>query len=135
MLALASYFFIASLLSAWIAIFVLSRHLEKVRSTSDQPHPEAHSITESFFVRVEALGGKIGRQSRDVFYKMAYEVLKRFVPRFREFTRKSEGLLSRWIRLIKGKREINYLGRDAASPFVQEMRNHSDHQSGGSIEG
>ncbi|MEK7535780.1 MAG: hypothetical protein AAB590_02065 [Patescibacteria group bacterium] len=134
MLTVAIYLFIFSLISAWAALHILSQNMGALQS-ADQitPFIQHNSLTEAVFDRVEAVAGSAHRHSRDILYRLAYDFLKSVIPMFRKFTHSTEQALTRWVQLIKGKRELNYLGRKAASPFVQNMRDHADETGAGQI--
>ena len=133
MLVWAAYLFSLSLVLGWVVLYILTRHAPKLEGKPLIPVSHHYSITELFFSKIEGAGSKAHRYLADFFYKLAYEALKRFLPWFRRITRGSEERLTRLGALIKGKRELNYLGRDAASPFIKEVRNHADETGSGKI--
>jgi|SRR3989344_2383456 len=138
MLSLALYFFIFSLVTGWLAVHILSRHLETLRGSMLISYPKEHySLTEEIFNSIERFSNQTHRNLVHFFYDFLYKMLSRFLPWFRQFTQSTEIYVHKLIATVKGKQELRNSdhNRQNSSPFIQNMREHAENQKSGSIEG
>ncbi len=131
---------VVSLVTLFLIFSILAAHRELVVGPVAYlpPLPEGHNaILEPFFLVVEHRLASLARSLRHRFYAALIAFLDRFVPWFRQSTKRFESRLTNIVQTVKGKRELNYLGRNAASPHIKNMRDHHDEvmKTGGSIEG
>src|SRR3989344_45392 len=131
MLTTGSYLLSLGLVFGWLAIFVLSKHLPELRSaTRLLPHPTRHSITEMFFEGVGTYSSHVGSKLSYYLSQLLLMVLSKFLPWFRQITRSSVVLLERLNNRIMGKLDIRS-NRDAASPYIRDIRDNADNQESG----
>ncbi|HEY4493638.1 MAG TPA: hypothetical protein VJB98_03405 [Candidatus Paceibacterota bacterium] len=134
MLSVALYLFILALLASWGAVLVLSRGSDTLNNIVPVSAHAEHSLTESFFERVERVFGHAQHKVAETFYKFTYEALRRFVPWFRAWTRGTESHLQRLINTIKGKQTIDTSNRGNSSQFLKDIKSHAQDTGSGRID-
>jgi len=124
-----------SLIGVFAILYIFNRHVEvaKMGGSMKLGH---NAVVEPLFLLVEHRLNAAGRYFTHRFYVLLLSLLSHLLPLFRSLTRSTEEWLVRMVNLVKGKRELNYLGRKAASPFIQDVANNQDEvrKEGGSIE-
>jgi len=136
MLTLALVFLILALLAGWSAVYVLSLEFDTLNSLVPVSAHAHYSLTDTFFEWVENWAMQVQTRVSGIFYKFLYNLLNVFLPWFRKWTSGTEIRLHKFFNMIKGKRELNYLGnKKSASQYVQDMRDHADEsrKNGGEI--
>lgn len=135
MLVWGAYLLCIGLTSIWIAVFVLSKHLPHLRSTTRVlPHPARHSLTETIFENVGAYSNKLGTTIGHYGSVTLLALLGKFLPWFKSITHSAVLKLEQFNNMIKGRLDLKR-NRDNASPFIRDIRNNADIQENGKIEG
>ena len=123
-----------SLIGTFAILYLFSRHMEVSRVGVDVGVHNA--VVEPFLIKFEHHAVALQRSLASLFYSIVFRALSSLLPLFRRLTRSTEAWLVRTVQMVRGKRELTSLGREAASPYLQDMGNHQDEvrKEGGSIE-
>ena len=133
MLVVALCLFVGSLIAVWGALFVLTRNIDTLNEIVPVSAHAEYSVTEAFFSRVENLAGDLHSKSAKTFYKTVYNLLSRFLPWFRNWTRGTEKRLQEIVSTVKGKKDLSGTNPENTSQFIKDIKAHAENSGDGRI--
>jgi len=124
-----------SLVGLLATFYIFVRHARVAHTGPGVPIGH-NAVIEPFLLLLEHRLVALQRYLAHYFYALVLSILSKALPLLRRFTHQTEAWLIRTVQMVRGKRELNYLGRKAASQHLQDMGDHQDEvrKEGGSIE-